>query len=221
MNSQSASSIPTSLPRQTGFAAALVITIVGVAYVLAIGWAIATGTFVSPPAEGLQLTGAVTSLIMCPALVVLVASLHAITPTDKKVLSQIGLGFTLLFALAVSINRFSQISVVRQAQLAGQTEGITWFLAYGDHSIFLGLEYLGWAWFLSLALLFCASLFTGSRLAVCIRWLMIAYGLLGLAGALGFTLGTWLSILGFVAWGPVLLVIGVLLVAYFRSIPNE
>ena len=77
----------------------------------------------------------------------MMAGLHAITPPSKKILSQISLGFTLLFALAVSINRFSQLGVVRQASQAGNVEGLSWFLAYGDYSIFLGWEYLGWAWF--------------------------------------------------------------------------
>ena len=89
----------------------------------------------------------ITSLLFCPVIVMMMAGLHAITPPSKKILSQISLGFTLLFALAVSINRFSQLGVVRQASQAGNVEGLSWFLAYGDYSIFLGWEYLGWAWF--------------------------------------------------------------------------
>ena len=146
----------------------------------------------------------------------MMGSLHVITPNPKKVMSLASLGFTLLFALAVSINRFSQLGVVRQATLAGRVEGISWFMAYGDYSIMLGLEYLGWAWFLGLAMLCAAPLFSGGRLEWCIRWLMVIYGVLGLVSSAGFLLGNWLSLLGFVAWGVVLVIITGLLTVFFR-----
>ncbi len=213
------SSLP--LAYRIGFTAALINTAGGILYFLAILWSIITGRFVFPPGEGLQLFGGIMSLIFCPAIVIMMAGLHAVTPAPKKVLSQVSLGFTLLFALAVSINRFSQLGVVRRAAAAGKVEGLSWFLAYGDYSIFLGLEYLGWAWFLGLALLFAAPIFPKKGRDGWIRWLMVLYGVLGLVSALGFLLGNWLSILGFVAWGVVLFVITGLLMGFFSEAGKE
>lgn len=205
-----------SWANRVGFFAALFSTGAGLLYFIALLAAISTGGSVYPPAQGLQLLGGVVTFIVCPALVLLMTAVHTLTPPSKKVFSQAALGFTLLFALAVSINRFSQLGVVRQAALAGQDEGISWFLAYGDHSILLGLEYLGWTWFLGLAMFCAAPLFSDGRLQKWIRGLMILYGALGLAASLGFLMGTWLSVLGFVAWGGVLAVITGLMIFYFR-----
>jgi hypothetical protein len=204
-----------SLSRRVGFYSAALNTFGGITYFLVILIAIISGNLTFPPSETLQLFGGISSLIVCPLLVVMMASLHAVTPPFKRVLSQVSLGFTLLFALAVSINRFSQLGVVRQAALTGRTEGISWFLAYGDYSVLLGLEYLGWAWFLGLALLFAAPLFSGGRLDGWIRRLMVLYGALGIVSSIGFLLGNWLSLLGFVAWGVVLYIITALLAVYF------
>jgi hypothetical protein len=207
-----------SLPQRIGFYAALFNTLGGILYFVVIVIAVLTGQFTFPPNEGLQLFGGITTLVFAPAIVVMLACLHALTVGPKRVLSQICLGFALLFALAVSINRFSQLGIVRQASLAGRTAGLSWFLPYGDLSIFLGLEYLGWAWFLGLALLFAAPLFAPRGLQGWIRGLMLLYGLLGLLSSLGFLFGNALSLLGFAAWGFVLYFITGLLAAFFRRL---
>jgi hypothetical protein len=201
---------------RAGFLAALISTAAGLLYFLVLLAAMLAGQFTFPPPEWLQQFGGVTSLVMCPVLVVMMAALHEVTPAPKRVLSQAAAGFTLLFALAVSINRFSQLGVVRQAQAAGLGDGSRWFQAYGDYSIMLGMEYLGWAWFLGLGLLCAAPLFSGGRLAGWIRGLMLLYAGLALVSAIGFLLGSWLSLLGFAAWGVVLVIITGLLAAYFR-----
>ncbi len=201
---------------RAGFLAALTGTVSGLLYFLVILAAMLTGQFTFPPPEWLQVFGGIISLITCPVLVVMMAALHGVTPTSKQVLSQAGMGFTLLFALAVSINRFSQLGVVRQAQAAGLGDGIRWFQAYGDYSIMLGMEYLGWAWFLGLGLLCVSPLFSGGRLKGWIRWLMLLYAGMALLSAIGFLLGNWLALLGFAAWGFVLVIITGLLMVYFR-----
>ena len=189
----------------------------GVVYFLVILIAIVRGQFTVPPGEALQLFGGVSSLLFCPVLVVVFASLHAVTPPAKKVLSQISLGFTLLFALSVSINRFSQLGVVRQSLAQQPAPGFEWFLAYGDRSIMLGLEMMGWGWFLGLALLFAAPLFTTGRLQLWLRGLCLLYGVLGLTSAVAFLLASPLASIGFVAWGLILYIITALLAVYFRQ----
>ncbi len=206
-----------SLPRRVGFYSAVANTLGGIVYLLAVLYVIATGQFTFPPADWVQLFGGISSLIFCPLIVVMMAALHSAVDASKKVLSQISLGFTLLFALSVSINRFSQLGVVRQAALAGKADGIGWFQAYGDYSVFLGLEYLGWAWFLGLALLFAAPLFGEGRLERWIRGLMLLYAAMGLVASIGFLVGNWLSLIGFAAWGVVLFIITALLAIWFTK----
>lgn len=199
-----------------GYWSALITTIGGVIYFLVVLWAILTRQFTFPPSEFIQLFGGISSMLFCPLLVIVMASLHAVTPTEKKALSQISLGFTLLFALAVTINRFTQLGVVRGSIASGSVEGIEWFLPYGEHSIVLGLEILGWGWFLGLALLFAAPLFSAGRLQRWLRWLSVIYGLLGLVSAVAYLLASPLSVIGFVAWGLILFIITALLVVFFK-----
>ena len=165
-----------------GFWSALVTTLGGIIYFLAITVALLTGQFTFPPPESLQLFGGISSLLFCPVLVILFACLHTVTPLEKKVFSQISLGFTLLFALAVSINRFTQLGVVRQSLASGVVQGLDWFLPYGDHSVMLGLEMMGWGWFLGLAFLFAVPLFSEPWL----RGLSISYAVLGFTSAIAY-----------------------------------
>jgi hypothetical protein len=204
-----------------GFWSAIITTIGGVVYFLVILGSIFTGHFTFPPPDAIQLFGGISSLLFCITLVILMASLHTVAPADRKVFSQISLGFTLLFAIAVSINRFTQLGVVRQSIAAGSLEGINWFLPYGDRSVLLGLEFLGWGWFLGLAMISAAPLFSQGKVQLWMRWLMILYGLLGLISAVAFLLASPFSTIGFVAWGLVLFIITALLAVYFRQVENS
>jgi hypothetical protein len=204
-----------------GFWSAIITTIGGVVYFLVILGSIFTGRFTFPPPDAIQLFGGISSLFFCITIVILMASLHTVTPMNKKAFSQISLSFTLLFAIAVSINRFTQLGVVRQSIAAGSLEGIAWFLPYGDRSVLLGLEFMGWGWFLGLAMISAAPLFSQGKVQLWLRWLMVLYGVLGLISALAFLLASPLSAIGFVAWGLVLFIITAMLAVYFRQVENS
>ncbi len=201
--------------KRLGFWSAAIVTALGIIYFLVILFAIITGQFVQPPAW-LQLFGGIITLVSAPIIVAVMTALHFVAPQNKKIYSQLALGFSLLFALAVSINRFTQLGVVRQSQMSGNLEGISWFLAYGDYSVMLGLEFLGWSWFLGLAFLCAAPIFSNARLDTWLHWLSFGYGVLALLGALGFLMASPLSLLGFIAWGVVLFIITALLMVYFK-----
>lgn len=203
-----------------GFWSAVLATGAGVLYFLVIVAAAITGQMTFPPPDWLQLFGGIISLLFCPVMVVVMACLHTITPANKQVLSQISLAFTLLFATAVTINRFVQLGVVRQSMALGETEGITWFLAYGERSIMFALEMLGWGWFLGLALLFAAPIFTAPGYQRWLRWLLLLYGVLALVSAVAHLLASPLVAVGFVAWGFILFLVTGLLAVYFQRIKN-
>jgi hypothetical protein len=200
-----------------GFWSALLTTLGGILYFLVLVAAMASGAFTFPPPEWVQMFGGVSSLVLPPLLILLMACIHSITPSEKKVLSQSSLVFTVLFAAVVSINRFTQLGVVRQSLAAGNVNGIEWFLAYGDHSIMFGLELLGWGWFLGLAMLCAAPLFSTGKLEHWLRGLMLLYSALGLTSAVAFLLASPLSVIGFAAWGLVLFIITGLLIVYFQQ----
>jgi hypothetical protein len=80
---------------------------------------------------------------------------------------------------------------------------------------------MGWGWFLGLAMIFAAPIFSGGRLQRWLRWLSVGYGALGLVSAVAFLLASPLSVIGFVAWGLILFIITVLLAVYFRRSGRE
>ena len=200
-----------------GFWSAVVGTGAGVLYFFIIVFASVTGQMIFPLPNWLQLFGGIISLLFCPVMVVVMACLHTITSREKSALSQIGLAFTLLFAMAVSINRFVQLGVVRQSIALHETEGITWFLAYGDHSIMFALEILGWGWFLGLAMLFAAPIYNVPGYQRWLCRLMLLYGLLALLSAIGHLLASPLVVVGFIAWGFVLFLVTGLMAVHFRK----
>lgn len=210
-----------SLAYSVGFWSAFINTLGGIVYFLVILGMVLTGQFTFPPSGGIQLFGGIISLIFCPFIVTLVASLHTVTVPEKKVFSQSSLAFTLLFAISVSINRFTQLGVVRQSITAGTIEGLNWFLPYGDHSVMLGLEMMGWGWFLGLALLMAAPIFSEGKLQGWIKWLMVLYGVLGIISAIGFLVASPISAIGFIAWGLILFLITGLLMVYFRQLASH
>ena len=201
-----------------GFWAAVIGTLGGVIYFLVIIAALLTGQMTVPPPGWLQLFGGIISLLFCPIVVVLMACLHTITPKGKSAFSLSSLAFTLLFAASVTINRFIQLGVVRQRLILGETEGITWFLSYGERSIMFALEILGWGWFLGLAMLFAAPLFAMSGYQRWLRWSLLLYGLLALVSAIAHLLASPLLAVGFLAWGFILYIITGLLALHFRKI---
>jgi hypothetical protein len=71
-----------------GFWCALLTTLAGVVYFLAMVGLVLTGRLTFPPSDGVQLFGGVISLLLCPAIVLVVVSLHAVTPAERKVFSQ-------------------------------------------------------------------------------------------------------------------------------------
>lgn len=208
----------TNWASSVGFWSAVIATFGGVVYFLVILAALPTNQFAYPPSNALQLFGGISNLGLCPVFVILMACLHIVTPAEKKVFSQISLAFTLLFAVAVSINRFTQLGVVRQSIASGSVQGLDWFLPYGDHSIMLGLEIMGWGWFLGLAMLFAAPLFTKGKSGLWLCGFSIIYGVLGLVSSIAYLLASPVSVVGFVAWGLILYIITALLASRFTQI---
>lgn len=200
-----------------GCASALVMTVLGVVYMVFIGLLSATGRFVMPPSDGVQVFGGIITIVSAPVMVVLFSCVAASAPADKRVLGISSMSFVILFAAMISINRYVQFAVVRRAALAGEAGDLTRFLPYDSGSAMFALEILGWGLFLGLAALAAAPLFGRGRLGLGIRWSLVAYGILGLTSAVGHAIGNdTMTLVGFAAWGFVLYVATGLMALHFR-----
>jgi hypothetical protein len=162
--------------------------------------------------------------LLAPTFVVLMACIHHFAPDKKKVFSQIGLTFALVYAVVITIDYFIQFVVVEPSILKGETAGLSLFTQYNPHGIFIGLEGLGYL-MMSVALLFAAVVLAGGRLERVMRWLFVASFVLAVGSLIG------LSLLGYdivafevtillVNW-VVLIVSGALLSVVFRRAGDQ
>ena len=121
------------------------------------------------------------AIFMAPIFVVLMICIHTCAPEDKKLFSQSGVAFALIYAAAMSINYFVQIEVMQPSILKGEMEGLALFSQYNPHGIFIALEDLGYL-MMSLAFICTAWVFSrGDKLERGIRWLLTASPLLAFA----------------------------------------
>lgn len=109
-----------------------------------------------------------------------------------------------MFAVAVTINRFVQLTIVQQSIAADDVTDLRRFLPYDPRSAMFALEILGWGFFFGLAALSLVPVLRGPGSHTWIARLFGLYGLLGLACAVGLVLDSPLVAVGFVAWGGVL-----------------
>jgi hypothetical protein len=161
-------------------------------------------------------------ILMMPAMVALMVAVHAWAPTPAKTLSLTSLVFMGLLAGVTSIVHFCILTLSRQPEFAGQPwEPLV--LSFEWPSVVYALDILAWDVFFPLSMLFVAPVFGGGRLAAWIRALMIASGVLSLAGLSGVVTGEMqlrnIGIVGYV--GVFLFVAALLAILFYRSTPKE
>jgi hypothetical protein len=120
-----------------------------------------------------------------------------------------------IFATLTCINRYIQITVVRPSLARGQTDGLSWFLPYGNPSVMASLEQLAWGFFFGLALLALTPVYRQHKP---IFWTLLVSGIFSLAAILGQLLSiVFLTFIGVLAWGPGFLVLLLLLFFWFNN----
>jgi hypothetical protein len=121
------------------------------------------------------------AFFMAPIFVMLQVCIHNYAPDDKKIFSQSGLVFALIYAAAMSINYFIQIEVMQPSILKGEMEGLALFSQYNPHGIFIALEDLGYL-MMSLSFFCTAWVFArGDKLGKALRNLLTISPLLAFA----------------------------------------
>ncbi|HEX5825432.1 MAG TPA: hypothetical protein VFY18_13320 [Candidatus Limnocylindrales bacterium] len=186
------------------FWSSLSLAAIGLLYAGVLGTVTALGALTLPPPEPVGSFAAIDTIASAVLLVVLVVAIDTISPPDRRAFSRLSVVFTAMFAVAVTINRFVQLTIVRQSVAAGDVSDLRRFLPYDPRSAMFALEILGWGFFFGLAALCLVPILRGPGLRVWIARLMGLYGLLGLICALGLVLDSPVVAVGFLAWGGVL-----------------
>ena len=127
-----------------------------------------------------------------------------------------------LLAGVTSTVHFVILTLSHQPEFRGHS-WLPLVLSFNWPSVVYALDILGWDVFFPLSILFAAPVFWGSRLATWIRVLMIASGVLALAGLSGVVANDMqlrnIGIVGYV--GVFLLVATLLAVLFYRATPLE
>lgn len=122
----------------------------------------------------IQMLPLIPSLVLAPTFIVLMVSIHYYAAQEKRIWSQLGIAFAIVYAVMASLNYIMQLTVVRLSILNKETDGLAMFVMGNSHSIFWALAsaYV----FMNLAMLFAAPVFEGGGLERCIRRLFYANG---------------------------------------------
>ncbi len=207
--------------RQLGYLSSLLGAAIGTIYFLLLIYAISTEGLVSlsSPPPFVQLIGGIGTFLTVPVLVILFTAIRYVNEGENMVLGSLGVNFILLFAATVGINRFVQLTVIQQ-NLPDMPADLARFLPYSEGSVMFALEVLGWGFFSSLAAVFVAPLFSASRLNITIRWLFVLYAVFSFLSVISYATNIFIPT-GPIAWGPILLVITILLTVYFRNFEKQ
>jgi len=202
-------------------AAATVILLVAYALTLAVGLA-SVESPQQPIGDPMFTILEVLIIVMMPEMVALIVAVHAWAPMQAKTLTLTSLVFMGLLAGVTSVVHFCVLTLSRQPEFAGRPwESLVFQFAWP--SVVYALDILAWDLFFPLSVLFAAPVFRGSRLAAWIRVLMIASGVLSLAGLSGVVAGDMqLRNIGIVGYVGVFLVVATLLaILFYRATPQE
>ena len=213
----------TATARRLGIfsAAATVILLVAYAVTLAMGLA-SLESPQQPIGDPMFTILEVLIIIVMPAMVALMVAVHAWAPMHAKTLSLTSVVFMgMLAGLKCSVH-FVILTLSRQPEFTAQP-WLPLVLSFTWPSVVYALDILGWDVFFPLSMLFAALVFQGSPLAAWIRVLMIASGVLSLAGLSGVVARDMqLRNIGIVGYVGVFLVVAALLaVLFYRTTPQE
>ncbi|MEA3004568.1 MAG: hypothetical protein QOH81_3356 [Sphingomonadales bacterium] len=206
-----------------GVVSAATIMLVGVLYAIVLGFGFAT---LSSPAEPIGnpyfTVLEVLILVLAPAMVALMATVHAWSPQESKALSLAALSFTAMLATITCSVHFSILTLSGQPGLGGHALAGA-MLAFKWPSVVYALDILAWDVFFALSMLFAALVFEGGGINRAIRISMAVSGVLALAGLSGVALGDMtirnIGIAGYL--GAFLVVDALLLTLFLRCDPTR
>jgi hypothetical protein len=159
----------------------------------------------------MKIPSLVSSIILIPVFILLIACIHEYSPADRKFFSRLGLLFTMGYAVLIGFNYYMQLTLVLNNLYTDV------FAMDDPQSIMWVIEVLGYG-FMGLATFSTAFVFTNGKLENAIHWLFIVNGILGIGGMIGYALGLSLNILagGLIVWDIIMPLSSILLAVLFR-----
>ncbi len=117
-----------------------------------------------------------SSFLLAPAFVTMMVSIHLYAAPEKKVWSQLGLSFAIIYAVMCSLTYYVQLTFVKNNYLPIADEAVAPFVFIPGTPIF-AQDMLGYVFF-CLATLAAGFAFAGGKLETWIKWLFILNGVL-------------------------------------------
>ncbi|HSJ65582.1 MAG TPA: hypothetical protein VK922_16945 [Gemmatimonadaceae bacterium] len=210
----------TSTARRLGRFSAIWVATLLTAYAMTLAAGLASLESPDDPVGGAAFTALEVLIIaLVPGMVSLMVAVHAWASHERKPLSLTALAFMTVLAGITSMVHAVVLTVSRHPAFANMP-ALHRTMSFEWPSAAYALDILAWDVFFALSMLFAAPVFSGSRLARSVRLLMIASGVLALAGLSGVATGDMrLRNIGIVGYVPVFLVIVILLAVLFHRTP--
>jgi hypothetical protein len=157
-------------------------------------------------------------VLVAPLMVISMVIVHAYASPDAKAFSLTALAFMVVMAGITSSVHFVILTVSRQIVAAG-LPGTPLFLSFTWPSVIYTLDILAWDYFFALFMFFAAPVFGVGRLETAVRWVMIASGILSLAGLIGVPLADMnVRNIGIIGYVPVAIIAFLLLGIVFGRV---
>ena len=154
------------------------------------------------------------SLVLAPSFLAMLVCANAVVPRDRKIWTQLGVAFAVVYVPLCSAAYIVELFVVEPRVLRGAAAETTLLTIVRGDSVFNAIDGLGYI-FMSLAALFAAPAFGGSRLERWIRWLFVAHGAVALPIFLTYFVSRTF-IYGAALWSVTLSASGVLMAVFFQ-----
>jgi hypothetical protein len=217
----------TPADRRAGLWSARGVVLVAVAYILTgLTWVVSGG---SPAPQRLEPTDPYLAVLeglivlLAPILIVVMASVHAYAPTDRKTCTLVALALMTACAALTAAIHLVNLTVVRR--LPEGDPRLAFTQLYPWPGLLLGLDLVAWDLFFGLALLFAAPAFRGDQLEAAIRGGLRLGGGLCLVGVLAQAVGNlwlqWPAILGYAFVFPAVCALLSVLFRRAGAVPNE
>jgi hypothetical protein len=166
---------PSRAVNQIGFWSAILTT----AWILIFNIALVLGVTGAPT----RLIAVGASLLLALSFLVLMSSIHNYAPQEKRVWSQIGLSFSVLYAALLVWNYFLQLTVVR-----ANPQLYSWLsMEFTPDTAFWSLETIGYT-LMSLSTLFALPVLSVGRIELAIRWCFAANAVFAVLGSAAYVL---------------------------------
>ncbi|HII02156.1 TPA: hypothetical protein HA351_11095 [Methanosarcinaceae archaeon] len=163
-------------------------------------------------------------VVMAPLMVIVMVAVHAYASPETRMYSHTALAFMVLMASITCSVHFVILTVSRQIEAAGLPLA-SLFFSFSWPSVAYTMDILAWDFFFALSMLFAAPVFRRGRLEKTVRILMVASGLLSLAGLIGVPLANMnvrnIGILGYAGVSPFVFLLMGIVFGRARQVPEE